>query len=67
MGIPATIQGIHIEDMNSFRMTAPTGLLVMLILILPFWFKKRGYRLQGAALIIIYAVYTVLQFVGVGA
>lgn len=67
VGIPATIQGIHIEDMNSFRMTAPTGLLVMLILILPFWFKKRGYRLQGAALIIIYAVYTVLQFVGVGA
>lgn len=43
-------------------MTAPTGLLVMLILILPFWFKKRGYRLQGAVLIAIYAIYSVLQF-----
>lgn len=66
VGIPATIQKIEIQDMTSFRLTAPTGLLVMLLLILPFWFKKRGYRLQGAALIAIYAIYTVLQFVMVG-
>ncbi len=61
-GIPATIRGITIQQMNSFYMTAPFGLLVMLLLILPFWFKKRGYRLQGAALLIIYAVYCVMQF-----
>lgn len=66
VGIPATIQGISIKDMNSFRLTAPAGLLVMALLILPFWYKKRGYRLQGAALIALYIVYTVLQFVVVG-
>ncbi|MCI8372329.1 MAG: calcium/sodium antiporter [Lachnospiraceae bacterium] len=62
VGIPAAVKGIRIQEMKSFYMTAPTGLLVMLILILPFWFKKRGYRLQGAVLIAIYAVYSVLQF-----
>ncbi len=61
-GIPATIRGITIQQMNSFYMTAPFGLLVMLLLILPFWFKKRGYRLQGAALLVIYGVYCVMQF-----
>lgn len=67
VGIPATIQGIKIEDMNSFYLTAPTGLIVMALLILPFVFKKRGYRLQGAALIAIYLFVTILQFIGVGA
>ena len=62
IGIPATIGGIEIQEMKSFYMTAPAGLLVMLLLILPFWFKKRGYRLQGAVLIAVYAVYSVLQF-----
>ena len=61
-GIPATIRGITIQQMNSFYMTAPIGLLVMLVLILPFWFGKRGYRLQGAALLAIYGAYCVLQF-----
>ena len=61
-GIPATIRGITIQQMKSFYMTVPVGLLVMLLLILPIWFKKRGYRLQGAALLIIYAVYCVMQF-----
>lgn len=62
VGIPGAVSGIRINQMNSFYMTAPTGLLVMLLLILPFWFKKRGYRLQGAALMAIYGVYCVLQF-----
>lgn len=64
IGIPATIQngGIKIDAMKSFMMTAPAGLIVMLMLILPFWFKKRGYRLQGIALIIVYAIYSTLQF-----
>lgn len=68
VGIPAAIQsdGIKIEAKNSFMMTAPVGLLVMLLLILPFWFKKRGYRLQGVALIAIYAIYSVLQFMFAG-
>ena len=61
-GIPATIRGITIQQMNSFYMTAPIGLLVMLVLILPFCFGKRGYRLQGAALLAIYGAYCVLQF-----
>lgn len=63
IGIPATIQnGIEIESMRSFQMTAPTGFLVMALLILPFWFKKRGYRLQGILLVAIYLIYSVLQF-----
>lgn len=62
VGIPGAVSGIRISQMNSFYMTAPTGLLVMLLLILPFWFKKRGYRLQGAALMVIYGIYCVLQF-----
>ena len=67
VGIPAVIQGIKIEDMNSFYLTAPTGLIVTALLILPFLFKKRGYRLQGVALLAIYLTVTVLQFIGVGA
>lgn len=65
IGIPSAIQkgGIEISAMRSFQMTAPTGLLVMLLLILPFWFKQRGYRLQGVALVVIYAIYSILQFV----
>jgi len=63
IGIPASIQnGIDISAKRSFQMTAPTGLLVMLLLILPFWFKKRGYRIQGGMLILIYIAYSVLQF-----
>ena len=66
VGIPAVIQGIKIEDMNSFYLTAPTGLIVTALLILPFLFKKRGYRLQGVALLAIYLTVTVLQFIGTG-
>lgn len=62
VGIPAVVSGIKIQQMNSFYMTAPTGLLVMLVLILPFWFKKRGYRTQGAVLLAVYAAYCVMQF-----
>lgn len=67
VGIPAVIKKIEIQDMNSFCLTAPTGLLVTALLILPFLFKKRGYRLQGVALLAIYIAVTVLQFIGVGA
>lgn len=62
IGIPATIGGININEMNSFRMTAPVGFLVMYLLVAPFYFKKRGYRWQGALLICCYAAYSVAQF-----
>lgn len=61
-GIPAAIGGIHIKEMDSFRMTAPVGLGVMLLLVVPFLVKKRGYRIQGALLICCYAAYSVAQF-----
>ena len=67
VGIPAVIKKIEIQDINSFRLTAPAGLLVTALLILPFLFKKRGYRLQGVALLAIYIAVTVLQFIGIGA
>ena len=44
-------------------LTAPVGLLVMLLFILPFVIKKKGFRWQGALLLVIYAAYSVIQFV----
>lgn len=74
IGIPAAIQngGITVYTAadtgakNSFFLTAPTGAIVMLLLLLPFFFKKRGYRWQGMALLAVYAAYTALQIVWVG-
>lgn len=63
IGIPATATGIGISQKESFMLTAPVGLLVMLLFILPFVIKKKGFRWQGALLLVIYAAYSVIQFV----
>lgn len=62
VGIPAAVTGIKIDNLNSFRMTAPVGLCVMLLLVVPFLVKKKGYRIQGAALLLCYAAYSIAQF-----
>lgn len=63
IGIPATVTGIGISQKESFMVTAPVGLGVMLLFILPFVAKKKGFRWQGALLLLIYAAYSVVQFV----
>ncbi len=62
LGIPATITGITIQQKTAFYLSAPVGLLVMLLLIVPFWVKRRGYRWQGALLLAVYLAYCVLEF-----
>lgn len=61
IGIPSAITGMTL-DTQVARVDAPLGILVMLILLVPFFVKKRGYRLQGAVLLAIYAVYCISQF-----
>lgn len=63
IGIPATATGIRISQLDSFKVTAPVGLLVMLLFILPFVVKKKGFRWQGALLLLVYVAYSVCQFV----
>ncbi len=63
IGIPAAAKGISISELDSFKVTAFTGLVVMLLFILPFVVKKKGFRWQGGLLLLIYAAYSVSQFV----
>lgn len=63
IGIPAAAKGIAISELNSFKITALTGLVVMLLFILPFVVKKKGFRWQGGLLLLIYVAYSVAQFV----
>lgn len=61
LGIPAAITGINITD-NAFYLAAPFGLGAMLLLLLPFYIKGRGYKWQGMLMLAMYVVYTVLSF-----
>lgn len=61
LGIPAAITGINITD-NAFYLASPFGLGAMLIFLLPFLLKGRGYKWQGALMLALYVVYTVLSF-----
>ena len=61
LGIPAAVTGINITD-NAFYLAAPFGLGAMLIFLLPFLVKGRGYKWQGALMLALYVVYTVLSF-----
>lgn len=60
IGIPASISGIRLEP-QTYLVDAPVGILMMLILTVPFFLKKRGYRLQGLLLVAGYLVYCVSQ------
>ena len=61
MGIPSAIAGIPLET-STTNVDMPLGLGVMAVLILPILWKKRAFRLQGVALLAIYAVYCVASF-----
>lgn len=65
LGIPAAVTGIQITD-KAFYLAAPFGLGAMLLLLMPFYLKGRGYKWQGMLMLVAYAVYTVLSFTVVG-
>lgn len=61
IGIPSTISGFAVDRQTTF-IDVPVSMAVMLVLTVPFFVKKRGYRLQGLALLLIYAGYCVYSF-----
>ena len=62
IGIPASITGIQLSE-SVTRVDSPVSLLVMAVLTVPLLIKKKAYRWQGAALLAIYGVYCVSQFI----
>lgn len=61
MGIPAVITGISLNP-STIRVDAVLGVVVMAVLTVPLMIKQRAYRLQGGALLAIYAGYVVSSF-----
>lgn len=61
IGIPSAITGIRVSPQVA-AVDIPLGILLMLILTMPIFIKKRGYRLQGAVLMGIYGMYCWSQF-----
>lgn len=62
IGIPSAIAGIPLEQ-SAVRVDMPLACLVMAILILPILIRKKSSRIQGIALLGIYAVYCVVSFI----
>ena len=61
IGIPSAISSFPVERQTTF-IDVPVSMAVMLVLTVPFFIKKRGYRLQGLALLLIYAGYCLYSF-----
>lgn len=61
IGIPSAISSFPVERQTTF-IDVPVSMAVMLVLTVPFLIKKRGYRLQGLALVLIYAGYCIYSF-----
>ncbi len=61
IGIPATITGMPVSE-SALRMDAPLCILVMAVLTIPLIIRQKSSRLQGGALLAIYACYVVSQF-----
>ena len=61
IGIPSAIAGISLEP-SAVRVDMPLSCLVMAVLIVPILIRKKSSRLQGIALLCIYAVYCVASF-----
>ncbi len=62
IGIPAAVMGIPLEA-STYQMDIPLAALVMAILIVPILFRRKASRLQGIALLAIYAAYCVVSFI----
>lgn len=61
IGIPSAVAGIPLEQ-SAVRVDMPLSCLVMAVLILPILIRKKSSRLQGIALLGIYAVYCAVSF-----
>lgn len=62
IGIPSAIAGIPLEQ-STVKVDMPLAFLVMAILVVPILIRKKSSRVQGIALLGIYAVYCVASFV----
>ncbi len=62
IGIPSAIAGIPLER-SAVMVDMPLACLVMAILIVPILIRKKSSRIQGIALLGIYAVYCIASFV----
>lgn len=62
IGIPSAIAGIPLEP-STVRVDMPLSCLVMAVLVLPILIRKKSSRVQGIALLGIYAVYCIASFV----
>ncbi len=62
IGIPSAVAGIPLER-GTIVVDMPLACLVMMVLILPILIRKKSSRVQGIALLSIYAVYCVASFV----
>lgn len=61
IGIPSAIAGIPLER-STVAVDMPLACLVMAVLIVPILIRKKSSRIQGIALLCIYAVYCVASF-----
>lgn len=62
IGIPSAVAGIPLEQ-STVRVDMPLSGLVMAVLILPILVRKKSSRVQGIALLGIYAVYCLVSFI----
>ena len=61
IGIPSAIAGIPLER-STVLIDIPLALLVMAVLLIPILIRKKSSRVQGIALLVIYAAYCVASF-----
>ena len=61
IGIPSAIAGIPLER-STVLIDMPLALLVMAVLLIPILIRKKSSRVQGIALLAIYAAYCVASF-----
>ena len=61
IGIPSAIAGIPLER-STVLIDMPLALLVMAVLLIPILIRKKSSRVQGIALLVIYAAYCVASF-----
>lgn len=62
IGIPSAIAGIPLER-STVLIDIPLALLVMAVLLIPILIRKKSSRVQGIALLAIYAAYCVASFI----
>ncbi len=67
IGIPSTITGNIVFTAKAQYIDLPLALLVMVGLIVPMLLRKKGSRVHGAILVLVYAAYCVYSFLAVGA